>query len=723
MPEAQAAMADRAGFAKPGPWRMLLWKEWRQQRWTLFGMTALVLALFALGGTLLKRWSFELSGAAYVFALAGIPLVLSARAFAGEDDDGTAVFLRELPFRPLQVFAAKFLMVVLASWAAGSVLLPLGPLWTGCPDSVLAGGLGLFMLLVLWMVAPMAAALASLLASAGLRSLTTALLTAASLCACAFFAYHSVRGLGLVRVQPLTGLAVLLGMPGLSIPLAVWLSVPRHSRTQVQCMRGTAGCIAVVALFLLPAALAHSYLSVWATPTAYLRPNWLSRGLGWACISVPASDRPGAILIECGLVASRVASVALLDPSTGRAAWIDRRALPVTQTDTGKGNAEWSPDGSRVLWGSFVAVPRADAEANRPADAFWRSEDTPHAASAIERCVYDLTTHRTTRFPGALRFLSPVSLGSPWYDSHWLAEVTLEGKPGVVTARFLNVDDGTTRVLPVPLGGTAAQWQWLRVALAPGRVLCIAGCHPGKDGVMGELVIAKCTPDATAASLVRVGGPLPGELKAVSPDGRWALFAPMDWGVSDARLDLVDLDSGAVRAVELPAETADFRGDRRRGVYVRGFVAGGKGVLVSNLTTFAVYDLGQGAWVSCAMPSPEFAVYTGQLPPISPDGRRVFQVFRGGTDALKELPAAGQGADSAWQAVERMPERSDTAETCAVVADLTSGRMIRIPLVDFSDGPAFSPTATWFGNEHILVLSSSGISRYGLDGSREVLYP
>ena len=110
-----------ADFAKLGAFRMLLWKEWRQQRWTLLGMSALALALVVAGG-IFARWSFVLSGAAFVFALLGVPLVLSARAFAGEDEDGTATFLRELPFRPLQVFAAKFLVVVLASWAAGSVL-------------------------------------------------------------------------------------------------------------------------------------------------------------------------------------------------------------------------------------------------------------------------------------------------------------------------------------------------------------------------------------------------------------------------------------------------------------------------------------------------------------------------------------------------------------------------------------------------------------------------
>jgi len=708
------------GRAKPGAFRMLLWKEWRQQRWTLAGMTALALALLVAGGVI-QRWSFELSGAAFLFALLGVPLVLSARAFAGEDEEGTATFLRELPFRPLQVFAVKFLVVVLASWAAICLVVLLGRLWPGYPDNALAKVLGL--LFVLWMVAPVAAALGSLLASVGLRSLTAALLTAALLCACAFFAYLSMRGLGLVRVQPLTGLAVCLGMPGLSILLAARLSAWRHPRKLVQIVRSAGGCAAVLVLFLLPAALLQGYLSTWATPAAYVHASWFSRGLGWASVSVPLSDRPAAVAIECQLLTSRVASVALLDPSTGRTAWIDRRTIPVVHSSTGNGDAAWSPCGSRVSWGSFGAVAGASAEASRPAGAFWRFAEAPYAASKPELCVYDLKTQRTTRLPGAPQFLSPDGLGSPWYDDQWLAEVRIRGEPAVLSVRFLNVDDGTMRVLPVPLGGTAGQGEWLSVAMAPGRVLCIANSQVGRDGVMGELVIAKCTPDSTAASLVRVGDPLPGELKAVSPDGRWALFAPMAWDTPSARIDLVDLDSGAVRAVELPAESRDLARERRRLVHIDGFVAGGTGVLVSSLATFALYDIGRGAWVTYIMPQPQATEYSGRPADVSPDGGRVFQVFRDGGAVLAQVATGNQGKGDQARVFRKMLLDGGAGEAYAVVLDLRSGQMTKIPLPGFGNGPAFNPTARWFGNDHILVLSSSGICRYGLDGSREVLYP
>lgn len=240
---------------------------------------------------------------------------------------------------------------------------------------------------------------------------------------------------------------------------------------------------------------------------------------------------------------------------------------------------------------------------------------------------------------------------------------------------------------------------------------------------MGELVIAKCTPDSTAASLVRVGDPLPGELKAVSPDGRWALFAPMAWDTPSARIDLVDLDSGAVRAVELPAESRDLARERRRLVHIDGFVAGGTGVLVSSLATFALYDIGRGAWVTYIMPQPQATEYSGRPADVSPDGGRVFQVFRDGGAVLAQVATGNQGKGDQARVFRKMLLDGGAGEAYAVVLDLRSGQMTKIPLPGFGNGPAFNPTARWFGNDHILVLSSSGICRYGLDGSREVLYP
>jgi len=699
---------------------VLLWKEWRQQRWTLAGMTALALGLFVAGG-FLPRWSFGLSGAAYLFALMGMPLVLSARAFAGEDEDGTALFLRELPFSAMDVFIAKFVVVVLASWGAVGLLSLLGWRWRGYPDDVMRYVWGL--LLFLWMVAPVAAALASLLASLGLRSLTTALPTAALATACAFLAFLSLRSVGALRPRPLPALAVLLAVPGLCILMAVTLSARRHPRRLVQFGRAAVGCLGVLVLFGLPAALAQSYLDVLATPAAYLRPTWFSRGLGWVWISVPPSDRPAAVTIECQAINSRVASVALLDPSTRRTAWVDRRSLPVAHASTGHWDRAWSPDGSRVLWGSFGAVAGASAEASRLAGAFWRFAEAPYAASQPELCVYDLTTRRASRLPGAPWSWSPGDLGSCWYDGHWLATVNIEGRPGVVTARFLNVDDGATRVLPVLLGGAAAQGEWLSVAVAPGRVLCIAHSQHAKDGSMGEQVIAKCTPDTTAASLVRVGDPLPGDLKAVSPDGTWALFLPMAWDTPDARIGLVDLDSGAVRAVEVPAESRDFAGERRPFVHVDGFVTGGMGVLVSSLATFALYDIGRDAWVTYTMPQPQAVQYSGRPAGVSPDGGRVFQVFREGGAVLAQAATAKQAKGEQARVFRKMLLDGGAGEAYAVVLDLRSGQMTKVPLADFSGWPGIEPTARWFGNDHLLVLSASGLCLYDLDGSREVLYP
>jgi len=57
------------------------------------------------------------------------------------------------------------------------------------------------------------------------------------------------------------------------------------------------------------------------------------------------------------------------------------------------------------------------------------------------------------------------------------------------------------------------------------------------------------------------------------------------------------------------------------------------------------------------------------------------------------------------------------------VLDLSNGQKLAVPLPEFGGEPFYQPRVCWFGNDHILVLSSGRLCRYGLDGSREVLYP
>jgi hypothetical protein len=708
---------------------MLLWKEWRQQRWTLLGMTALALGLFVLGGTLLRRWSFGLSGAAHVFALLGVPLVLSARAFAGEDEDGTALFLRELPFRPWQVFVAKFVVVVLASWAAGVAVLLLGRLWQGYPDNPVKPVWPL--LCLLWPVASVTASFSALLAALPLRSLATALLAAVLLATWGVLGWFSLVGLVGVRVLLPWLLVVLAGEVGLAILAAGGLAARRHPRALVQALRSLGGCAGVVLVCPLPGLLSYLYLDVLATPAAYLRGNALRRALGWISISVPHTDQPAGVVLQCQPYGSRYGAAALLDPATGRCTWVDRLPLGFGQRAGTRGMATWSPDGHRASWVSTLPKAADETPSLGNVGVHWHPPrasvlpwlDRPDPPQPV-LCVYDLATQRLARLPNMAWSLSDPYGGNPWYDPQWLATVTVERNPAEVRVSFVDADDGRRHACTVPVEGAAADWERVSVAMALGRAVCVAIRQPSAGSPADSVVVALTTPEAAAARLVQVRGQVleGSRLRSVSPDARWALFEPLTWDDPDARLDLVDLDSGDSRAVELPAGARDFEGYQRRSVQVCGFVAGGKGLLVSSLGTLGLYDLERHAWVTYLPPQPQLTGYSGQPVTVSPDGRRALLVFVGG-GARQAGDSATEPRRGTFQWINQIVRRAGLREADAVVVELATGQMSSVHLADFGGEPGFTPGATWFGNDHILVLSASGLCRYGLDGSREVLYP
>jgi hypothetical protein len=671
------------GFAKPGAFRVLLWKEWRQQRWTAAGLTALALGLFVAGG-FIARWSFSLSGAAYAIALLGVPLVLGARAFAGEDEDGTAIFLRELPFRPLPVFVAKFLVVVLASWAAAGLLSLLGRRWQMYPDNAMESVLWVAHvrtkrgtgpeLAGIWLLAPTATCLASLLASLGLRSLTTALLTGVGLCPCIGLGAVSVRSMHVLQVDEFVWAVAAVTVPASGAVLAAWLSARRHPRKLVQFVRGAGGCIGVMALFLLPAALPRFYLVAVATPEAYWRPIWWRPYPGRVTVVAPPVERPAAVTLACGLYRGRGAALALLDAETGRTVWLDSDLRPPEGASEAAWQGLWSPDGSRVAW-----------------------QGTGHSGiAAIMKqkealCVYDLKTEQTIRIHGRVPVISfmlgtqDVANRNPWYDNTWIAGVmyTREGGLGV---GFVDTEDGSVHACPVPSVTTAAAWKgWIGTVVVPGRAVFTAMRRPAAEGGSEELVIARCTPSAAEATLLRVRHPPapPACLRAVTSDARWALFVtPPERGRAGGQ-DLVDLDTGATRPVVLPPEGADLLARIGPSLQVVGFVAGGTRLLVAAPDALGLYDPERDSWQVVFPPVPDGHLEHGKVWEASPDGERFLQ---------RCYAPAG-----------------------ARIFDVGRGQWTMLPLKD--------GYLQWYGNQHVLGQSNGAIWRLGLDGSREVLWP
>jgi len=709
------------GYAKPSALRVLLWKEWRQQRWTLAGMTALALALFVMG-EFIPRWSFDLSFAAFVFAVLGVPLVLSAQSFAAEDEDATAVFLMELPFRPLQVFSAKLLVIVLASWAATGLLLLLELLRPGYPESAVRSlpwvpaaaahawrDLAASVTWVgIWLLAPTAAVVTSLLASLGLRPLTTALLGAAWLCLCIACGVLSVLLLAVAQARGLVWFSAAVTVPASAVLLAAWLSARRHPRKLVQFLRGVGGCAAVPALFILPGALPHAYTNLLKPPTYYVRSDWWHRSPGWVnSVSVPRTSRPAAlaleIALECESDSSRDASLlALLDLSTGRTAWSGVWPAPVDRAQRTLGGYRavvWSPDGSRVTWEGGI-YPGLTEDLAWPT---YREETLPGlvreaAATRAELRVYDVRRRRTLRVPGDLATDVMEQCNSSWYNATWLVAPWLKD-PGGLGLVFVNTDDGSAHVCPVPLPGhgDVANHRAGMVVLPDRAVFVAVWRGVTCEGALAwpDLVITRSTPSAASATILQVRDLPPGstELRAVSPDAQWALLAPDLWNREGPppNLALVDLGTGATRPLVLPPGVLEHMARPWGGPLTAVFATGGTRVLVDLQSIYAVYDLGGDTWQMHVPPVPADTAAQGWGTCVSPNGERVLQVFS--------------------------PDRG-SAGPQAVILDLVDGTWTTVPLAFHSA----KRDVRWCGNEHVLDLHPTGVWRFGLDGSRELLY-
>lgn len=695
--------SHQSGRAKPGPWRVLLWKEWRQQRWTLLGMTALALALFVLGGFLGKRWSFGLSGAVWTLVIVGLPLVLSARAFAGEDEDGTAIFLRELPFQPLQVFAAKFLVGVLASWSALGLLTLLSALWTAYPDNAIgsvpwaAGALSVRGRVVVWvslcLLAPVAAALASLLASLGLRSLTTALLDGAGLLVCAgaggvsLYCLYAVKARGFV----VAGSAALV--LGLVILAAAGLSARRHPRPWVRFARGLGGFLAVLTLFLGPAIPSALYVGVLATPEDYRLPAWWRAPLGQVLVVVPPANQPAGVLLACELRSGVGLSLAWLAPNQPRPTWTDTRLLPLDLWDMA---IAWSPTGTRAAWREWDRNGSAHG-LGWLSGVVQRSSRQGRGIEFTHVSVLDTGTGRRVCVSHDLAadWLldgSPWS-GKPgaWYSDTWLTGrqgFTQRSEPRPLGIGFVNVDDGSSRVCGLPSGDSGERWRYWagNKVVLPNRAVFVAVWRHGASGTEPQLLVARCTPDDAEATVTRVTAPLPlaTRLEDVSPDECWAVFGtPNDRGLNE-RLDVVDLATGAPRRLALPPDMAERMAEGRCGLDVVGFVGDGRRLLVAAGALCALYDPGRDAWRVCAPPA------CSGLWRVSPDRRRVLQACH----------ADGSGPP------------------VVLILDVASLEWSSLPL-----GETHYSDVQWYGNEYVLAMTTTGLWKLGLDGSRDLLWP
>ena len=274
------------------PFRALVWKEWRQQRWIFLSLAGLAYALLLSAiivdryGVVFKNGRNEaasvLAGCALLIGVIGV-VVLSANAFAGERDDNTDLFLDTIPCSRSKLFRVKLGLVLLL------VLLALIPLGTAalvyigrqpnvdfdklageCAQTVLVFAAGVLVLAIV----------PALIASFGGSVIATILASLPVIGACWPYMYSS---LALVRLflVPFASrefwsmwawmLALFIVLMLATILLAawrMWIRVERTWRSSLRTAAATAGLL--IAYVAVPAAAAYLYVTFFAPLSFFL---------------------------------------------------------------------------------------------------------------------------------------------------------------------------------------------------------------------------------------------------------------------------------------------------------------------------------------------------------------------------------------------------------------------------------------------------------------------
>ncbi len=262
------------------PFRALVWKEWRQQRWIFLSLAGLAYTLLVVGLVMAHsdRHATQETGGALVgcsILLGAIGVViLSANAFSGERDDETDLFLETIPCSRGRLFWVKLgavlFLVLLALFPAGTGAL----VSFGSQPDVSSSQLELGAVLTVLVVAAIVLGLATipaLVASFGGSVIATILASLPVIGACWAYVYSPSVLLSLfvptgsrkfwnVCMAALFGV-LLLG----TILLAarrMWIRVERTWRRSLRTAAVAASLL--IACVAIPAAVAYVYVTFFA---------------------------------------------------------------------------------------------------------------------------------------------------------------------------------------------------------------------------------------------------------------------------------------------------------------------------------------------------------------------------------------------------------------------------------------------------------------------------
>ncbi|MBN2451126.1 MAG: hypothetical protein JXR77_12100 [Lentisphaeria bacterium] len=400
----------------PG-FRALVRKEFRRQAGVAAGVSAVPM-LVLLGGMGRSSQFAEVAcmGAAVLWLF--LPVVLAANAFAGEAEEGTGQFLRQLPVSAPLVLLGKQVVVCLLTLAGAIPLLSGTLVLVGVPSAGVfepdAGALQALSLACC--VLCCACAFPAWLAACGVgvvgSILAGAAATALSAC-CLLLILLLNTGFGLPRA--FAGL-VLLGATGMWLVASWWAwAASYRSRVRRLWFVGLAILAGLATASLLPAAAL--YLEVLFEPPEKVFAGDVPRGSAWLAEAAISPSPDGNHLLLQQSHRWKMPRIALLD-SQGHAEWISR-AWPTCLAWDGLGypvaangaSSGWSRNGQRFVYchGTALFAPGRLGLAT-----WWRYR---RAAMVLR----DTSTGSANRLlePGSRRMgQQPVWVGDRWLFLH-----------------------------------------------------------------------------------------------------------------------------------------------------------------------------------------------------------------------------------------------------------------------------------------------------------------
>jgi len=341
------------------PFRALIWKEWRQQRWIFLSTGGLAYVLLVAAVIVVwpdrskvlfkngRNEGAELLAAIAVFLGICSMVLLPSNVFAGERDDSTDLFFETIPCSRSKLFWVKLsfvlFLVLLELLPVGTALL----VYIGCQPNVHLNELGVRAVgtaLVLAVAVLVLAIVPALVASFGGSVIATILgsILGSGICA----VWMTVSFSWLVKFVPVNAmmtagwLCTLLVSTLLLASWRLWSNAERTPRKAERAVAATAGLL--IAYVALPIAATYFYMTCLAPLSYFLKSENRTSGAGISTVS------PNGKYVICGAWYSGwgwPGRCALLDVGSGRSQWLSR----FRSSETNYSQNLWSPSGNQVV--------------------------------------------------------------------------------------------------------------------------------------------------------------------------------------------------------------------------------------------------------------------------------------------------------------------------------------------------------------------------------------